>query len=80
MGYSNGVCGLFDDTKGMIFRNWRDVLVMWEVDNFYSRICGKLLGDDCITKQQRRKSRFQSMHRKVKDLRLKKKFYEIYVV
>ena len=30
---------------------------------FHSFICGKLLGDGCITKQERRKPRFQFMHR-----------------
>lgn len=36
---------------------------MCEVDNFYSLICGKLLGDGGITKQKQRKPRFQFMHR-----------------
>jgi len=36
---------------------------MGDVDKFYNRICGKLLGDGCITKQERRKPRFQFMHR-----------------
>ncbi|MEK4711629.1 hypothetical protein [Sporosarcina sp. FSL K6-5500] len=36
---------------------------MCEVDNFYSLMCGKLLGDGGITKQIRRKPRFQFMHR-----------------
>lgn len=31
--------------------------------HFYSRICGKLLGDGCITKQLNRKPRFQFIHR-----------------
>ncbi|PID02594.1 hypothetical protein CSV67_08135 [Sporosarcina sp. P2] len=31
--------------------------------NFYTRICGKLLGDGCMTKQGNRKPRFQFMHR-----------------
>lgn len=31
--------------------------------NFYHFICGKLLGDGCITKQEGRKPRFQFMHR-----------------
>ncbi len=30
---------------------------------FHNYICGKLLGDGCITKQERRKPRFQFMHR-----------------
>lgn len=30
---------------------------------FYHRICGKLLGDGCITKQGNRKPRFQFIHR-----------------
>ena len=30
---------------------------------FYYFVCGKLLGDGCITKQERRKPRFQFMHR-----------------
>ena len=30
---------------------------------FYYFICGKLLGDGCITRQERRKPRFQFMHR-----------------
>ncbi|WP_301107838.1 endonuclease [Sporosarcina sp.] len=34
---------------------------------FYSRICGKLLGDGCITKQAGRKPRFQFIHR-IEDL------------
>lgn len=39
---------------------------MYAVDktnNFYNFICGKLLGDGCITKQDNRKPRFQFMHR-----------------
>lgn len=31
--------------------------------SFYTRICGKLLGDGCMTKQGNRKPRFQYMHR-----------------
>lgn len=31
--------------------------------SFYARICGKLLGDGCMTKQGNRKPRFQFMHR-----------------
>lgn len=35
-----------------------------ETNAFYSLICGKLLGDGCITKQEGRKPRFQFIHRK----------------
>lgn len=34
-----------------------------ETGGFHNFICGKLLGDGCITKQDRRKPRFQFMHR-----------------
>ena len=33
------------------------------MDDYYSRITGKLLGDGCITKQKNRRPRFQFMHR-----------------
>lgn len=32
-------------------------------DQFFHRICGKLLGDGCVTKQERRKPRSQFIHR-----------------
>ncbi|WP_194841151.1 hypothetical protein [Sporosarcina cascadiensis] len=40
---------------------------MEENKAYYSRICGKLLGDGCITKQANRKPRFQFIHR-IEDL------------
>ncbi|GKV64843.1 MULTISPECIES: endonuclease [unclassified Sporosarcina] len=36
---------------------------MEENKAYYSRMCGKLLGDGCITKQANRKPRFQFIHR-----------------
>ncbi|WP_082786669.1 hypothetical protein [Sporosarcina psychrophila] len=37
--------------------------MMMETSGFHNYICGKLLGDGCITKQDGRKPRLQFMHR-----------------
>ena len=63
--YQSKICWFYDiiKTEHTFYFLGGGFILHKEGSSFYSRITGKLLGDGSITKQQRRKPRFQFIHR-----------------